>query len=214
MATNPNIAAAYSLYVEGKSLAEIARITGEPYEVLQKRAQREDWAVLATKLRDGLPACAPDDPNRSLPAVQADKAKWHLERVQANRERNIAVIQKLQDDLLHTVNKLASGELKLRRYWCSKGIISHVDADPGLQDRVALATYAQTVMNLSYQALGDKAILGDKATQEMGPGAAQSVPQITVVLPGIIQQPREERNVTPAAGQKTIDVETTVEKPQ
>lgn len=72
---------------------------------------------------------------------------------------------------------------------------------PGITDRAALASYAKTVAEASYRALGDV----PSSKGEDGPGN-QAGNHLTIVLPRIIAEPRQERSVTIDRQGVTIDV--------
>jgi hypothetical protein len=75
-------------------------------------------------------------------------------------------------------------------------MVVRADVDPGIVDRVNLATYAQTIAQGTYRALGD--FQGqEKAGQDAGAGAAVPPgPAITIILPSPIAAPRNEREIT------------------
>lgn len=137
----------------------------------------------------GGPGRSPELVESALPAPM--KAK--LELIRRNREVNYKVACELRDDLLEVVAKLRSGELTLEKQWHNKGAVTRAEVEPSIVDRVNLATYARTVADLSYRALGDMA-MGEKAASDAGAGTgAGAPPPITIILPGAIAGPRERQ---------------------
>jgi hypothetical protein len=78
---------------------------------------------------------------------------------------------------------------------------------------VNLATYARTICDMTYAALGDRAAAA--GAKEEGPAAssAPTPPPITIILPGLISRPRSDREEPGEAGQgPVIEVETAPNK--
>lgn len=175
--------AAFVAFCNGAPEDEIAHIFSIPMETLKARMNAEGWAKLRTKL----PLATVH--GESLPA----KTEAKLKLIEQNRAENLRVFAELRDDLLEVVAKLRSGELKLEKQFHNKGSVVRADVDPSIVDRVNLATYAQTIANGTYRALGD--FQGqEKPGQDAAAGsAAPSGPAITIILPGAIATPRQQR---------------------
>jgi hypothetical protein len=73
-----------------------------------------------------------------------------------------------------------------------KGKTIEVEAQPSMADRVNLATYARTIADITYRALGD---FGEKSDLKANASAKprETVPPITIILPKEIALPRAER---------------------
>lgn len=174
MASQYNRAAAFIEYCKGTSLDDISFALAIPLEHLQRWSREERWGALVPKLEV---ACVPTEPNN----VQRAQ-----ERIQANRERNAAIFEGLQADLLDTVHKLRAGKLKTTRVFANG---STAELDPSLRDRCDLALYAKNVAEGSYRALGDVESVKNAPADSGLPSAGQ----ITIVLPAPVAAPREAR---------------------
>ncbi|MEI6198079.1 MAG: hypothetical protein WCS42_27500, partial [Verrucomicrobiota bacterium] len=131
-------------------------------------------------------------------ALAAPKSTEALERIQANREKNLKIASGLQDDILDIVDKLRAGTLKGKRYFANG---TAVDTETTLRDRCDLALFAKNVAEMSYRALGD--VESAKNAQAGDPAA--SAGQILIVMPAILSQPREF-----GAGE-SVDIEAEVQ---
>ena len=132
----------------------------------------------------------------ALDSTGGDQEKT-IERIQQNRERNFAVAQKMQGDVLEQVDKLCEGSLIVKRQTATGQMI---ELPPGLKERVDLANYARTIAELSYRALGDG--LPGHGT---GP-ITNDYGAITVIIPDVVSAPRAKRGFQPVKNQPVIDV--------
>lgn len=110
-----------------------------------------------------------------------------MDKIHANRQRNLAIALELQADLAELVTKLRDGTLTFSKA-TSTGLV--VEMEPNLKDRVDLAAYAQRVADLGYRALGDAAAGGGEGGGVLPVGAAS----ITIVLPAQVAAPRPDRS--------------------
>ncbi len=147
-----------------------------PLDTLKDWARMEGWRRLAVELQ----------PN-SMPTAPEAKAEKDIVKIQANREKNLAIADQLREVLARTVIKLHQGQLKIRRM-TSKGQM--VELEPTFKDLRDLAAFAKDVAELGYRALGDQPVPG-KQEGEALPGAGGG--QITIVLPAPVARPRQER---------------------
>ena len=181
-------AAAFVAYSKGAPLSEVSEVFGIPLETLQKRAQWEGWPALvrqSTALQTGVPP-------------SAEKTEARLRLIEENRAENYRMACLLRADLLSQLEKLVDGELQIEKSWNNKGcVVTHL-TDPSTGDRVNLATYARTIADLTYRALGDREAAEGGAADV--PGGTPAPPSITVILPGVIQAPREQRHITEPTG--------------
>ena len=173
---------------------EIAHALAVPVSLLERWAHQESWARLAPKI----PVVATE--------ARHDKAAKLLERIEANREKNLTIAQKLQEDLLETVQRLRDGKMKTTRTFAN-GTVSQTELS--LRDRCDLALYARNVAELSYRALGD--IIDYQKPPGSEPSAGPQVSQITIILPPAVASPRQERAL---AVNSSYDVDTEVVKPE
>jgi hypothetical protein len=195
--------AMFVAYCNGVPEDEIALVFNTPLMTLKKRMSSESWA----SLREKLPLATNGAGNgRSTALEPATNAK--LKVLEENRQENLKVFTSLRDDLLDVLAKLRSGDLKLEKQFHNRGSVVRAVVDPSIVDRVNLATYAQTVANGTYRALGD--FQGqEKAGQDASAGtAAPTGPAITIILPGAIGAPREQREMKTAKGSEVIDLTT------
>lgn len=167
-------AAAFVEFAKGQSLEEIAFGLGVPLELIKGWHRTEAWATVATQ------ALVPVSKGVEL-------AKRDNEAIQVNRNKNLLIAQRLQEDLLEVVGKLRDGSLTLEKV-TGKGM--RLEVKPGIRDRADLANYARTVADMSYRALGDVIEVKHSGTERPdNPGAGQ----ITIVLPAMVSAPRQER---------------------
>lgn len=174
MGSQFNRTAAFVEYCKGTTLEDISFGLAIPIDHL-KRWEREDkWAMMVPQM-----AVVP------VPKSASDLERQQ-ERIRENRERNLAIAQKLQADLLDLAGKLRDGTLRSVRVFANG---SRAELEPTLRDRCDLALYAKNVADLSYRALGD-------AESSKNPHAEAALPtagQITIVLPAPVAAPREIR---------------------
>ena len=116
-----NWAAAFLEYLNASSFAEVSSLLGIPLHRVTRRARDERWA----KLVNNLTPPALDSPG--------DDREKTIERIQQNRERNFAVAQKMQADVLEQVDKLCEGSLIVKRQTATGQMI---ELPPGLRDAV------------------------------------------------------------------------------
>lgn len=181
-----NFVAAFVEYVKGETLEAIARALSIPLEALQRRCHEDGWARMAPML-----------PVKAEP----HKIERDLAKIEANRARNYEIANLLLQDLENVARKLADGSLELDRV-TSKGAV--VRYRPGLAERAQLGQYAKALLEISTKCLGDVERSGGPGEK---PGDSQAHGAITIVLPSIVEKPRQERH---------YDVEAqvvTVEKP-
>lgn len=172
MAQSYNYAAAFVEFCKHTSLEDIAVALVIPIERLRRRCHDENWSALAPRLEQGV--------------VAVNHAERGLERISANREKNLEIARLLQEDLLETVTRLRDDTLRVTKV-TSKGL--KFELELGMRERADLANYAKSVAELSYRALGDVE-QGKNAVPEGGLAGAQ---QITIILPGAVAAPRQER---------------------
>lgn len=172
---NYNHAAAFTAYAKGEDLDNIALALAIPVSKLKDWVRMEGWRRLAAEVKSLLPATVPEA-----------RAECAMAKIQANRDRNLELADKLRDVLARTVEKLHAGTLKLRRM-TSKGEV--IESEPTFRDLRDLAAFAKDVAELGYRALGDQ----PAPQREGGEGSAPG--QITIVLPAPVAQPRQERAI-------------------
>lgn len=170
-----NRAAAFVEYSKGTALDEISHALAIPMHILERWCHEENWAQLAPKI-----------PQLAV-ALRDDQAERAMERIKDNREKNLAIAQALQQDLLDVIEKLRTGKLKTKKVF-AKGLT--IELEPTLRDRCDLALYARNVAEMSYRALGD---VVETAKNTQGENGSASAGQITIILPPAVAAPREER---------------------
>lgn len=183
----PNFTAAFVEFSKGKPLDVVALETGIPEHDLLKRARDEKWNAL-------VPAVA--TPALAVATISGSETEEATIRVRSNRERNLAVVKELQDDLEEVVKQLRQGLLKVERQ-TARGVT--FTSGPNLKDRLDLVNYAKGIQELSYRALGD-VVTGT----ESGTGPASGT--ITLILPSIISRPRNDREEVTVLDHTTIDI--------
>jgi hypothetical protein len=203
-----NYSLAFVEYCRGTPVQDIAHILCIPEETLENKIRSEQWG----RLRDELPARLPEV---AVAPQGAQQLAVRAQLLQENREKNFELWCKLRSDAEGIIDALLAPRLKFKRYWHNKGSIVEKECDVTMADRTALANYLGLIAQGTYLALGDRG-----ATQN-GPGsggdtggAAAVAPAITIVLPGAVCRPREERSeiqiapgVTVQKPAQVVDVE-------
>jgi hypothetical protein len=210
-----NWPAAFTAFCTGTDYDEISTVFGIPITTLRSKASNEKWPALREKVHSH--AVALWNSEHEVPAVSEsgeaptsrsaviipDKVEAKLELIARNREENFRVACELRDHLMEQVKKLKDGSLILEKVFNGKEGISRADVSPGPGDWVNIATYARTIAEISYRALGDVQVTEHRSTgagaNALGAGGAGgSVPAITIILPGAIAAPRAEREAKQA----------------
>ena len=168
-----NYAAAFVAFTRNVPVEDIAQTFAIPATSLKNKIRTEGWSKLAS---DYLPV-----------ANMAPRAERDLERLQANREKNLTIAAQLQDDLIEMVEALRKGELKFKKVLATGGI---VEMQPTIKDRLDLAQSAKTGSEMAYRALGDAAPSGREGGDTALPLGANI---INIILPAQVAQPRPER---------------------
>lgn len=168
-----NFAAAFVEYSKGAALDDIALALAIPITKLKARAHQEQWHMLAPTIP---------------PAPVVDNSERQRDRIKANREKNLAIAQKLQEDAIRLAEDLVAGRLKVTKV-TSKG--EKVVTDPTLRDRADFAAYLKSVAEISYRALGDV----EQSKNAPADPALATAQQITIFLPPAVSAARQERAV-------------------
>jgi len=194
---------AFVAYCHGCPLDEIAQVYGMELAVLDARIRAENWQ----KLRASLPLVAREAPGRvEKPTDGAAK----LALIQQNRLDNLAGWVKLRDHALDMIERLRTGTLKMEKIFCNKYGVQRAETNLTTGDFVNLATYLQTISQGTYRALGDFEAQ-DKVRQDVLVSAQSPAPAITIILPGVISAPREQRAIE--AESQVIDLRPEVITP-
>jgi len=207
-----NWTAAFTAYVGGASLDEVSQVFAIPEERLKKRSIDEKWPVFREKILDQaralLPAVTGGAGQTSALVAQNDllpaDVRARMELVRQNREKNYKDACDLRDELRKVIEGLQSKTYKVTKLSVYKGMVIPTEMDPGPGDLVNIATFARTIADLSYRALGDAAADGQERKPD--PGATNN-PQaaITIILPAAIGQPRGLRQM-PSDSSTVIDL--------
>jgi hypothetical protein len=171
---------AFVAYYLGAPLEEIATQLNIPLKSLQAKARQEGWRSLMMRMSE---RTAPD----YAPSTEA------LDKIEANRRKNLEVACNLRDDLKTVVAALVAGTLRIKRL--INGTI--VECEPTPNDRLTIATYARTVFDMIYRAVGDHAANGGRKA-DASPESPPPAPPTTIILPAAIALPRELRGEPPA----------------
>jgi hypothetical protein len=191
--------AAFVAYCNGTPEEEISQVFSIPLDTLNDRMAFEGWRALRTKM----PMAMTVTGDAQLPA----KTEAKLAVINENRQKNLAVFTDLRDRLVEKLTAWRDGKLKVQKAFNFKGIITTHEADPGPGDWVNIATFAQTIAQGTYRALGDFQAQ-DKPGQDAigGQLTAPAGPAITIIMPGAVAFPREARGVAEAKAGKVIDI--------
>lgn len=184
--------AAFVAYCNAVPEEEISTAFNIPIPSLKLHMSQHGWAKLRVKMPPS-EALVPSSAESMLPAIP-DAREAKLAALLSNREKNLKVFEELRNDLIEVVTAVRDGTFKLERYWHFKGmIVTKNDVNLTMSDRLNLAAYAKTIAEGTYRALGDFAA-AEKVGQDVPAGQA-SAPAITIILPGAISCPRNEREI-------------------
>lgn len=201
-----NWAAAFTAFVGGSTLDEVSAVFGIPEHTLKKRAIDEKWNVNREKILEQsralvvagqpLPVSQLEASNALLPP----EVRARLALIKHNREVQYQRAVRMGEELDRILQGIKDGTYKVGKWMAvPKAGPTWVEAEPGPADLVNIATYARTLADLAYRALGDAAADG----QERKPGVSDTnSPQaaITIILPTAIGAPRGERILPPGDG--------------
>lgn len=187
-----NYTEAFAAYCRGTPAEEICSAFGLTMPALLKRMEIENWAGLRTVMV-------------SVPVVNrpdlSPLANARMNLIEEHRAANYRNARLMQEHLTSVLSKLAAGDLKVKKTQLhgKSGCWSETETDPSTGDLVNLATYAKLVAELGYRALGDLAG-GEKGSPDANAGPGSVAPAVTIILPGAIGAPRDQR------GQTVIDL--------
>jgi hypothetical protein len=170
---------AFVAFCRGAPVEEISAVFNIPLKSLQAKMRQEGWQTLANRMAGSI----------TVDRTPNDEA---LAKCEENRAKNYEIASKLRDELGKTIENLAAGTLKIKKLWHNKGDVVEYWAEPTMADLLNIATFARTVHDMTYRALGDTVANGGHET-DTSPGASPPTPPITIVLPEAIARPRLER---------------------
>jgi hypothetical protein len=203
--TSHNWAAAFTAYVGGSTLDEISAVFGIPDSTLRARSVSEKWPIMRDKLLAQSKALVTTEagPMSQLEANNSllpPEVRARLALIKQNRERQYARAVKMGEELDRILHEVREGTYKVGKHVSVPKVGPvWVEAAPGPADLVNIATYARTLADLAYRALGDAAADGQERRAEV---SATNSPQqaITIILPTAIGAPRGERVLPPGDG--------------
>lgn len=212
-----NWAAAFTAFVGGSTLDEIAAVYDMPLDTLKRRSIDEKWSVMKGKILEQSKALVTTDagPMTQLEAnnqLLPPEVRARLALIKHNREVQYQRAVKMGEELDDILQKIRAGTYKVGKHISVPKIGPvWVEAAPGPADLVNIATYARTLADLAYRALGDAAADGQERRTEV---SATNGPQqaITIILPTAIGAPRGER-VLPLGDGPVIDLRPEPESP-
>lgn len=200
-----NWAAAFTAFVGGATIDEVAAVYDMPVETLKRRSIDEKWSLMRDKILEQSkalvvsnagPVSALQAQNDLLPA----EVRARLALIKHNREVQYQRAVKMGEELDDILQKIRAGTYRVGKHISVPKVGPvWVEAAPGPADLVNIATYARTLADLAYRALGDAAADGQERRPD--PGATNSPQQaITIILPTAIGAPRGERVLPPGDG--------------
>lgn len=188
-----NWMAIYTAYCNGASIPELAEVFEIEEARIKAHAAGEGWAALRAKMPLVTNPAGLKLVGRTggLPA----ETEKRFQEIQDNRTKNLKVFSDLREHLIAQVEALKDGTARVEKLFHNKGEVVRAEASPSPADWLNVATYARTVAEGTYRALGD--FVGDsKITGDSAGAAATNSPQaaITIILPAAISAPREDRD--------------------
>lgn len=213
-----NWAAAFTAFVGGSSLDEVSAVFGIPEHTLKKRAIDEKWNVNREKILEQSKALvlagpAPVSQLEANNALLPPEVRARLALIKHNREVQYQRAVKMGEELDKILAGLVDKTYKVGKWMAvPKAGPTWVEAEPGPADLVNIATYARTLADLAYRALGDAAADGQERRAEV---SATNSPQaaITIILPTSIAAPRGERVLPPPGHGPVIDLRPEAKNP-
>jgi hypothetical protein len=203
--TTRNWAAAFTAYVGGSTLDEVAAVFGIPNETIKRRSIDEKWNLMREKIlaqskalvvTDSGPMSQLEANNQLLPP----EVRARLALIKQNREQQYQRAVRMGEELDRILQGIRDGTYRVGKHISvpKMGPV-WVEAAPGPADLVNIGTYARTLADLAYRALGDAAADGQERRAEV---SATNSPQqaITIILPTAIGAPRGERILPPGDG--------------
>lgn len=207
MAVAHNWAAAFTAYVGGSTLEEVGAVFGIPEATLTKRAADEKWYAMREKILAQSKALVTTEQHAGpVSQLQANndllppEVRARLAIIKHNREVQYQRAVKMGEELDRILQGIKEGTYKVGKHISVPKVGPvWVEALPGPADLVNIATYARTLADLAYRALGDAAADGQERRAAV---SATNSPQqaITIILPTAIGAPRGERVLPPGDG--------------
>lgn len=174
---------AFVAFCGGAPFEEIAVEFKIPLASLQAKARQEGWRALANRM--AVPGAGDRTP-------YAEK----LDRCEVNRAKNYEIAAKLREHVVEIIHSLYAGTLRIKKRFQQKGQMVEYEAQPGPGDWLNIASYARTVADMTYRALGDHTANGGHKA-DASAGMPPPAPPVTIVLPGAIAHPRTEHSLNP-----------------
>lgn len=184
----PNYVEAFAAYCRGKTIDDICESYDIPKAALFKRMEEDNWVGLRTIMV-------------SVPVIRRPDlhplAEARLNLIEEHRMTVLQNAKSLQRHLGTLLGQLAEGKLMVKKVQLNAkaGSWAEIDVPPSTGDLVNIATYAKIVAELGYRALGDLAG-GEKGSPDAPAGAGSQTPAVTIILPGAIGAPRDQRGKT------------------
>jgi len=172
---------AFVAFCQGAPAEEISAVFNIPLKSLQAKMRQEGWQTLASRVAGSIMV------NRT----PNDEA---LSKCDENRAKNYEIASNLRDELGKIIENLAAGTLKIKKLWHNKGEVVEYLAEPTMADLLNIATFARTIHDMTYKALGDTVANGGYKA-DVNPGTTPPTPPITIILPDAIARPRTQRTV-------------------
>lgn len=191
---NINWTELYCAWIDGLTFDQIARRWGISPDLVQRAANKQKWAALAHKRP------RPISETTEEVAIRKAEVTKFIAKKKRVLEALLTDVAALSEDFTLSViapeTKRADGTPvgTVRQYFHNKGVITHVDRKMTVAERLEVSKYFTLVLSL-----GDKLLSLDPngGGSEADPKAvqAQAPAQITLVLPGLIAKPRNEKDV-------------------
>ena len=178
---------AFVEYCNGTSIPDCALIFEIPVDALRNYATSQRW-----ELRRQEKAIIKNAPN-ALKSSEEIERKARLSR--EIREEIIAAYRPLLRDAGKVALAIQDGTATKEKQWHNKGAVVRADCPLELADKQIAAQYIATIANGIYSALGESsgAAGAAKLGGHSGDSGSMAAPSVTIVLPGVIGAPRQER---------------------
>ena len=180
---------AFVEFCNGTSIPDCALIFEIPVDALRNYATSQRW-----ELRRQEKAIIKNAPN-ALKSSEEIERKARLSR--EIREEIIAAYRPLLRDAGRIAMAIEDGTATKEKQWHNSkfGEVIRADCPLELADKQIAAQYIATIANGIYSALGESsgAAGAAKLGGHSGDSGSMAAPSVTIVLPGVIGAPRQER---------------------
>lgn len=172
---------AFVAFCGGAPVEELAAEFKIPIESLKAKIRQEGWRLLANRMSGRI----------TVDWTPNDAA---LVKCEENRAQNYRMAAELREHLKEMIAHLRAGTLRIKKQFHHRGQVIEAEVEPGPGDWLNIATYARTIADMTYRALGDHGANGGYKA-DASPEKAPPAPPVTIVMPSAVALPRPLRSL-------------------